>query len=284
MTEQKTPPREAELWAGPMGERWLANHTRFEGMIAPAGDALLAAAQFQPGETVIDIGCGAGALTLEIARRVAPGGSVTGLDISPPLIGACKSRAEAAGITNARFVLGDASAADLDGARFDRLVSRFGVMFFDDPYGAFHHMRGFLKPRGLLTFLCWGPIADNPWYGAITAVARRYSEAPPVAPRAPGPFAFEEAAYVREILSEAGFVGLDLDLWRGEQLVGGEGAGVAEAADLVLDGFGVGEALKDRPDAVRAEARADLMAAFTPFNGPNGVRAPAAAWVVQGRA
>jgi len=143
---------EEDNWAGPMGERWLANLDRFETMITPIGEALLAEAGFAPGERVVDIGCGGGANTLQIAAKVAPGGSVTGLDISPALVKACAARARAAGVTNANFVAGDAAVAKLPETGFDRLFSRFGVMFFTDPHAAFANIHGFLRGGARLNF------------------------------------------------------------------------------------------------------------------------------------
>ncbi|MFO1401050.1 MAG: class I SAM-dependent methyltransferase [Steroidobacteraceae bacterium] len=281
---QAAMPTEAELWAGPMGERWRASYARFEGMIAPAGAALLDAAAFAPGERVVDIGCGAGDTSLQVARRVAPGGSVTGLDISAALIATCRERARAAGLGNAHFVVGDAAHADVGGAAFDRMVSRFGVMFFDEPYAAFAHLHGFLAPGGRLDFACWAAPEDNPWTAPIRAVAQRYTAAPPPVPRAPGPWALQEPDYVRDLLARAGFRDIVLELWRGDQYVGGPGADPAAAAAFILESLGMAEALRDRPAAVLRQAHSDLENDYRPFHGPEGVRAPAAAWLVRARA
>ena len=101
----------AEDWSGEMGERWLRNLDRFEGMIAPIGRALLARADFRAGERVVDIGCGAGASSLEIASRLGASGSVLGVDISPVLIGTAERRARAAGAANLSFRCRDAATA-----------------------------------------------------------------------------------------------------------------------------------------------------------------------------
>ena len=122
----------AEDWAGEMGARWLANIDRLESMIAPIGDALLARAGFQPGQHVIDIGCGGGATSLAIASAVGSSGSVVGIDISPDLIAKATERGVAAGVPNARFECADASLYQAE-TPFDRLFSRFGSMFFQNP-------------------------------------------------------------------------------------------------------------------------------------------------------
>ncbi len=267
-----------------MGDRWLAHYARFEGMIAPAGAGLLSAAAFAPGEQVLDIGCGAGATSLQVARLVAPGGSVTGLDISAALIATCRERAREAGLANIRFVVGDAASADLGGALFDRVVSRFGVMFFDHPYEAFRHLHGFLRPGGRLDFVCWAAPEDNPWTAPIRETAQRYAPAPPPPPRAPGPWALQEPDYVRDILGNAGFRDIGIDLWRGDQYVGGPGADPAMAAAFILESLGMAEALRDRPAEIRHQALSDLEQAYRPYHGSDGVRVPAAAWLVRARA
>ncbi|WP_240344828.1 class I SAM-dependent methyltransferase [Novosphingobium sp. THN1] len=134
-----------EDWAGEMGARWLANLTGFESTIAPAGEALLAQAAYQPGERVVDIGFGGGATSLAIAQAVAPQGEVVGIDISPDLAAATARRAAAAGIANARFICADAATVALPEMPFDRLCSRFGSMFFSEPVPAFANLRGLLK-------------------------------------------------------------------------------------------------------------------------------------------
>jgi SAM-dependent methyltransferase len=278
---------QAELWAGPMGDRWLAHIDQFESMISGIGEDAIAAARFQPGETVVDIGCGGGATSLLIARVVGPAGSVTGLDISPALVDAASERARRAGPANARFVLGDASSAPPPGPPFDRLFSRFGVMFFGDPHGAFAHMHGFLKPGGRLDFACWGPVPENPWMGELREVIGRHvppPDGPPPSPRTPGPFAFAEPDYVREILGAGGFSGIEVSPWRGLQAMGGAGATPQSAARFATEALPFGEALAELSPDLRARAQADIEAMFARHHGPGGVRIPAMAWLVSAKA
>jgi SAM-dependent methyltransferase len=284
MAETPMDRMEAELWAGPMGERWLAYRDQFESMIAQPGDALIAAAGFKPGERVLDVGCGGGANSLQIARHVAPSGSVTGLDISAALVGACQARARDAGIGNARFIVGDAGAAAVDGAPFDRMYSRFGVMFFADPYAAFAHLHGLLKPGGRLDFACWGPPDRNPWMLEMAGLMRRYAEGPPPAPRAPGPFAFAEPDYVREILERGGFKDVGVDPWQGEQFIGGQGADAKTATRFVLEGLAFADSLKELPEDTRKQAEAELADLMARHEGPKGVSMGSMVWMVSAAA
>lgn len=274
---------EAQLWAGPMGERWLAHIDRFESMISGVGEDLIASAGFRPGESVLDVGCGGGATSLAIARIVGPSGSVTGLDVSPLLVEAAGRRARAAGAANVRFVLGDASAATPPGAPFDRLFSRFGVMFFGDPHGAFAHLHGLVRPGGRLDFVCWGPVEENHWMGELRQVLARHvppPEGPPPSPRAPGPFAFAEPDYVREILQAGGFGQVGIAPWRGRQYMGGRGSDPAAAARFATEALPFGEALAALEPEARRRAQEDIEAMFARHHGPEGVAIPAMAWFV----
>jgi len=274
--EQQT---EAERWANEMGEKWNTYRDRFEGMIGPVGDALLDAAHLAPGERVIDVGCGAGVTSLEIARRIGPSGSVVGLDISPTLVATATSRAKKAGLTNARFILGDASKADL-GETFDCLFSRFGIMFFQDPYAAFAHMHGFVKPGGRTMFSCWGPQPDNPWVVEIMGIVSRYAELPPPVPRAPGPFAFGEQDYMRDILVKAGFKDVSFASWKGGQYIGGPGSDAKSALQFLSEALFVGDTLKDLPEETRAKAEAELEDVLRSHETPGGVQMQGMAWLV----
>jgi SAM-dependent methyltransferase len=157
-------------------------------------------------------------------------------------------------------------------------------MFFDKPYDAFANMRRFLRPGGRLIFACWGPMPENPWVQEAMGVLSRHKELPKPVPRAPGPFAFAEADYVRDILAKAGFSGIEFNAWRGWQLVGGAGADARKAAQFLMDAAFVGDALSGEPQALKDRVLADLVVLFAKYDGPEGVRTPAMAWLVSARA
>lgn len=274
-----------EDWAGEMGARWLANLTGFENTIAPAGEALLAHAAYQPGERVVDIGFGGGATSLAIAKAVAPDGEVVGIDISPDLVAATTRRAAAAGIANVRFICADAATVAVPEAPFDRLCSRFGSMFFAEPAQAFVNLRGLLKPGGRLDLAVWGPPQQNPWMLEGMAVARRHVEMPAPVPRAPGPFAFEDREYMEETLIAAGFSNVNILAAKGELPVGGPGATAQQAQAFVRHALAFGQALLDCPPEVQEAAAAELTDLYAQHYRPGeGVMMGYAVWLVSANA
>lgn len=270
-----------EDWAGEMGARWLANLKSFEGTIAPVGEALLARAAFAPGERVIDLGCGGGATTLAVAVSVAPGGCVLGLDISPDLVAATTRRAQQAGLDNAAFLCADAASAILPDAPYDRLVSRLGCMFFPEPVAGFANLRSMLKPGGRIDLAVWGPPAENPWMTAGMAIARQHVKMPVPVPRAPGPFAFEDLDYVRDVLTGAGFGHIDVGVTEGLLPVAGAGATPDDVQLFARNGMPFGQLLKDYPAEVQAAVASDLAALYQGHYHPGqGVMMGYRAWLI----
>jgi SAM-dependent methyltransferase len=273
-------PTEEALWSGPSGERWLANVDRFEATIAPIGEALISCAGFAAGEHVVDIGCGGGATTLDIARRIGSKGSVTGVDISPGLIAEAKRRASAHGQLPVRFLLGDAARIPLPAGEADWIVSRFGVMFFSDPPAAFTHLHTLLKPTGRLAIACWAPLKENLWMREVRTIMAAHVELPAPIPHGSGPFAFDDPEYFGGILTKAGFKNTVFTPWKQNLFVGGAGSNPQSAGEFLLKALFIAQLGDDVPEAKKDLIRQEVIERLGQFTTPAGVSMPASAWLV----
>jgi SAM-dependent methyltransferase len=272
----------AAFWNGPMGEKWVRMQAMLDAAVGPLGDAAMDAARIAPGERVLDLGCGCGTTTFELARRVGPEGRVLGLDVSLPMITAARERLGAgAALPQADFLHADASTADLPPAAFHLLFSRLGWMFFPDPVAAFAHLRRSLLPGGRLALVTFRTLAENEW-ARVPLEAVLPLTGPVVAPPpgTPGPFAFADPDRIRTVLGAAGFA--DLTVTAFDTLVP-IGADLDEAVGYATNFGPSARALADAgisPD----QARTALVAALEPHLVPTGhVELRSAAWIVQGR-
>lgn len=210
MTDPNAP--QAAFWEE-LAPNWLEGEQHSEKVSGPFGHQTIARLAPTPGQRVLDIGCGSGRTTVELAHLVAPGGDAVGADIAPTLVEAARARAEAAGATNARFVLADAQRDDLGEGVFDAAFSRFGVMFFADPGVAFQRIHRSLRPEGTLAFCCWQDLFANEWmFIPGSAVITATGTMPPMpGPGEPGPFSFSEPDHVEAVLAGAGFTDIEVE-------------------------------------------------------------------------
>src|SRR5713101_5273699 len=178
-------------WNGAMGQRWATMRQEIDRVVVPFGEAALKAAAPRSGERAIDVGCGCGDTSIELARKVGAAGVVLGVDVSQPMLAVARSRGALANCAHLTFRDGDASEAALP-ANTDLLFSRFGIMFFSQPTPAFSHMRKSLRAGGRCVFACWRAPRDNPWAMTPLSAARTAMNITPAPadPNAPGPFAF----------------------------------------------------------------------------------------------
>lgn len=265
-----------EYWNAGPGQRWASLQQAFDRSFEELSEALFAAAALRAGERILDVGCGSGATTLEAARRTGSSGSVLGVDVSEPLLALARERAAGEGLRNVAFVLADAQTEPFSRGAYDLLVSRLGVMFFDDPVAAFCNLRQALRPAGRLCFVCWAPLSLNPWFALpLAAGVRLLGEPDPQPPRAPGPMAFSDKDYVRHILVRAGFGRIEVAearlTLRGHATVEEEATFALAAGPLVrlLTAKNAGRQARER-------IAGDVAAAFAPFLTDHGVRTPGA--------
>lgn len=279
MSQAPANPEQTRYWNERAGLKWAALQRELDSQMEPLGEAAIARLDVQAGERVLDVGCGAGATSLALAARAAPG-EVVGVDLSEPLLALARTRAE--GVANLRFELGDAQTATF-AAPFDAVFSRFGVMFFSDPVAAFTNLRAALRPGGRLGFVCWRALADNAWAAVPLTAALPLLPTPPQPspPGAPGPFAFADAARVREILEHAGFV--DIEVTGHDAMSVLPGDGLEESVDLAVQVGPLGHALAGATAEVRETVRDAVRDALAGHRGPQGVALAAGVWLVRAR-
>lgn len=264
-------------WNSQVGETWVGQQDRLDRQLSPLGQTAMAALDLAADERVIDIGCGCGQTSLELASEVGPDGTVLGVDISAPMLGVARRRAAQAGLGNVQFLEADGQTHLFKQGGADALFSRFGVMFFADPPAAFTNLRKALRPGGRLAFVCWRPMVENQWMLLPLQAALQHIPPPPPPddPFAPGPFAFADPDRVRGILTAAGFSRIEITAH--DTRIGGNS--LEETVELSLRVGPLGRLLGEHPDQ-RGLVTESLRAALEPHAGPSGVYQAAAVWIV----
>jgi ubiquinone/menaquinone biosynthesis C-methylase UbiE len=269
---------EIAYWNGAAGRRWVTRQESQDVLLAPAAAVLLERAAVRPGEVVLDIGCGWGALSIELARRVAPGGRVLGVDVSKPMLTRA-AQLKPPGLP-LEFVRADATVHGFDPGAADLLFSRFGVMFFGDPTRSFANMRRGLRSGARVVFACWREPRENPWLMLPLQEAYRHvPRLPEVGPEDPGAFSFASESRVRRILQEAGFsaigleaVPLSLDL--------ATGGGLENAVGTALGIGPTSRALEGQPPGLTAAVAADIREALEKHRLGDRVPLAGSIWIV----
>jgi SAM-dependent methyltransferase len=262
-----------EYWNQVAGPRWVARAGLQEARNIEVAALLQDAAAPQPGERVLDIGCGTGATAIPFAGAVAPGGRVTGIDISEPMLAQARKNVGAAGAANIALVQADAQVHRFPADSFDLLISRFGVMFFADPAAAFTNLHAGLRSGGRLCMAVWASIAENTHWKIPFDIAVAQLGAPaPSDPREPGPMAFRDPAYLHGILAKAGFGDISVTP-RGFHVRGDTAASEAEHAAAFGPPWRLMEE-KQAPEDVRRAIVAKTATAFAAYLTPEGLRLP----------
>jgi ubiquinone/menaquinone biosynthesis C-methylase UbiE len=265
------------LWNEASGRTWVEMQQVLDRMLAPFVVPLIDEAFPGQGGRVLDVGCGAGATTLAMARRLGATGRCVGVDISGPLLAAAEAQATTERISAATFVQADAQTHAFEPGSFDAIISRFGVMFFDDAEAAFGNLHRALRIGGKLAFVAWRSPGENPFMTTAKRAAEPLlTNMPTPDPNAPGQFAFADGERVRRILEASG--------WSDVQLERLDVEGTASEPELLayVTKLGpVGLALKEMNDeALRARVIEVVQAAFQPYIKNGVARFGMATWLV----
>ena len=268
-----------EYWNEQAGPAWVRDKSLIDALIDPLGRVVLDAAEVRSGEVVIDVGCGTGQASLELAERVGPEGRVVGIDISTPMLECAREHASVAGLTQLHFEAADAQTRDFTRDRFDLVFSRFGVMFFSDPVSGFSNLRCALHASGRLAFVCWQEIGRNPFMAVPgAAVARHVELQRPADPHAPGPFAFADADRVIGLLGAAGFEKIDCQALE-QPLTIGRGMTREQLVEFSLQMGPAGAAMREADDALRGRLRDAVAEAIEPYLAEDALVMDSACWI-----
>jgi SAM-dependent methyltransferase len=257
---------------------WVDQQVRYDTMLAPFIDMILGGAQLSDGDVVLDVGCGCGATTLAAGRAVGAG-RTHGVDLSAPMLERARADAARAGLGNVTFEQADAQVHAFGAGAFDRVVSRFGIMFFDDPVAAFGNLRVAARRGGRLAFVCWQPLIENQWLVVPGAALATVVPMPDLGQAGPGMFALADPQQARQVLGAAGWSEVSLADRRTPILVGGTGT-LDDAVAFLRTGSLGRTVLKDVDPDTEAKAIDAVRAALLPHSTPDGVRLEAAVWLV----
>jgi SAM-dependent methyltransferase len=274
----------ARCWTEDAGPGWIAERVRLDERLEPFGQFLIEGLEPQPGESILDVGCGTGASTLKIARSVGGDGAVVAVDVSSTMLDAARKRpdiAEDSSSAPITWITADAQTYSFKEASFDAIASRFGVMFFEDPVAAFRNLRNALRTNGRLTFVCWQPPALNQWIaGGADELGDLLEFPPPSEPNKPGPFGLCDSTRTHALLDAAGFTAIEIDGVEAELPFSGT---VDDMVTHQLSIGPIGAAVRagGNDPTLRGAVRKRLHQIVGDRAESEGLAAPASAWLVR---
>ena len=272
--------QQIEFWNGRAGERWAALNDMTERSLALITASLMPFAAAKPGERVLDVGCGCGSTTVALARTVGASGRVRGIDISRPMLEVARQRAKDASL-GIEFTEADASAHKFE-REYDLVFSRFGVMFFADPFQAFANIRFAVADRGRMTFVCWRSFGENTWAASPFSAALDLLPPQPAAdPHAPGPFALADKDRLVSILERAGFRTVSVE--KLDTLMN-MGATLDDAVFAALNIGPLARAVAEVDESTRPKIQERVRRVLSEFETPAGFAPPGACWLVRAQA
>lgn len=271
-----------QYWNEVVGERWVTNQMMLDRAMAPLAERLLRVASPRPGERVLDVGCGCGEIALRAAELVGPTGKVLGIDISRPMLAHASSRSQALSLAERApiaWLEADAMVYEFEPA-YDLLISRFGVMFFEDKPRAFANLRQAMKPGGRFALLAWRRRADVEWFEAPLQWIASILPPPPPTDGMVGPFGLADAEATVSMLRDAGFTEVFAESVDAALPLG---ATPAEAEALLRETGPAAGLIREADAARQAAARALLQDNIARIARPDGhVELGGACWIYRG--
>ena len=267
-----------EFWNEKKGKIWVSLESNIDKMLGPLGHHAIKILNPKSGEKILDIGCGTGSTSQSLSKLVGENGLITGIDISEPILNFAKNQLEIRNIKNIDFIQEDAQTFNLSNFNYDAIFSRFGIMFFEDPFFAFKNIKKSLNSRGRITFICWSNREENDWITLSSKVASQFLELPPKNnPREPGPFAFEEYSYIKEILTKSGWKNINIKNHKENIIVGK----TLDHAAAFLSKMGpMSVPFENSNEKTKAKVIEALKECYSKYLIPKGVEFHFSTWIV----
>ena len=271
-----------EAWSGVLFDRWARYRDVLAISIREFSDVAFDLCRPQPGERVLDVGCGLGETTRGLAELVGPTGEVVGIDAGERFVDTAAAEAAEAGVGNVSYMTGDVQVADM-GSDFDLAFSRFGTMFFANPVAALRNVRSSLRPGGRLCMVVWRSKLANEWLYRGELVVEKYLERPEETDEptcGPGPFSMANADTTSDIVTAAGFADVALRRCDISYLMGRD---MDQAMEVVMAIGPAGELIrlaKDDAEKIRPQLERELREAYADLERDDGVWADASTWIV----
>ena len=273
-----------EAWSGVLFDRWARYRDVLAVSIREFSDVAFDLCRPQPGERVLDVGCGLGETTRSLAELVGPTGEAVGIDAGERFVETATAEAAEAGAGNVSYMTGDVQVADM-GSGFDLAFSRFGTMFFANPVAALRNVRSSLRPGGRLCMVVWRSKLANEWLYRGELVVEKYLERPEETDEptcGPGPFSMANADTTSDIVTAAGFADVALRRCDISYLMGRD---MDQAMEVVMAIGPAGELIrlaKDDAEKIRPQLERELREAYADLERDDGVWAEASTWIVTG--
>ena len=272
-----------EFWNSAGGQNFVQHQQGLDIMLHDFGIRAMEKGGLKAGDVVLDIGCGCGDTSIDMARRVGATGEVVGVDISEIMLRRAEDLAAHADLTNVFFELADVETDPMHRDSFDLAFSRFGIMFFNNPVTALRNVHKVLHEEGRLAFACWQTLDKSPWIAlqlqAVMPLVPEDRRPPPADPEAPGPFSFGDPDRLLPILKDAGFVNVDMESFTSRAPM----FGLKDMEDILDFAMAVGPArtfFEDMPQDDIAAAREAIRGAYAPYLTDDGVIMDSEAWIV----